>query len=361
MCAPVERKLNRLWLTPGLTRARACPACSFTTIDPNVGYGFIEKEAPPQIRGADGDPARHEIEVTLKDVAGLVPGAWQGVGKGNRFLNDLVDADALVHIVDASGGADDGGNKGSETEQAGDPVLDVRWIYAELHRWIFGNVWAKSRSRQADPGRFAGLFTGYNAVADDALEAMRRAGINLEEWHLMGVLDRATVHRIVAHFLRLRFPTLLACNKDDDPRSAENIARMREAFPHERCVSVSALRRTGVRAALRAAVDLRRPLYVYNLRPGRTLRPGQRQVASADTVCRLFRPLSTVNDCYEYWHHNVCDESLALPGELMRAEFLAGDGARRVAKKSDALVSETVVVLMTNRKRQSWQQNGGNG
>ena len=39
----------------------------------------------------------------LKDVAGLVPGAYQGRGKGNKFLDDLTDSDVLVHILDSSG------------------------------------------------------------------------------------------------------------------------------------------------------------------------------------------------------------------------------------------------------------------
>ena len=43
-------------------------------------------------------------------MAGLVPGAYQGKGKGNQFLSDLCTADALVHVVDASGLTDRGGN-----------------------------------------------------------------------------------------------------------------------------------------------------------------------------------------------------------------------------------------------------------
>ena len=33
-------------------------------------------------------------------------GAYLGRGRGNAFLNDLVDADSLVHVVDASGRSD---------------------------------------------------------------------------------------------------------------------------------------------------------------------------------------------------------------------------------------------------------------
>lgn len=47
--------------------------------------------------------------IIVKDVAGLVPGAYQGRGKGNAFLNDLCDADVLIHVIDASGCSDKDG------------------------------------------------------------------------------------------------------------------------------------------------------------------------------------------------------------------------------------------------------------
>ena len=46
---------------------------------------------------------RRLVPCLLKDVAGLVPGAYQGRGKGNKFLDDLTDSDVLVHILDSSG------------------------------------------------------------------------------------------------------------------------------------------------------------------------------------------------------------------------------------------------------------------
>ena len=42
----------------------------------------------------------------IKDVAGLVQGAYKGHGKGNQFLNDLCDADALIHVVDGAAATD---------------------------------------------------------------------------------------------------------------------------------------------------------------------------------------------------------------------------------------------------------------
>ena len=49
------------------------------------------------------------MPIELLDVAGLVPGAHEGKGLGNRFLDDLRHADALVHVVDVSGTTDSEG------------------------------------------------------------------------------------------------------------------------------------------------------------------------------------------------------------------------------------------------------------
>ena len=63
----------------------------------------------------------------------------KGRGKGNRFLDDVCEADVLIHIVDGSGNMDEQGHSNG----GGDPVSDIEWIYAEIHRWIADNVWAK--------------------------------------------------------------------------------------------------------------------------------------------------------------------------------------------------------------------------
>ena len=90
----------------------------FTTIDPNIGYCLIP--APPGACPEDKESAvtginqcglvlgsshghdsygRRLIPAYLKDVAGLMPGAYQGPGHSNKFLNNLTNADVLVHIV----------------------------------------------------------------------------------------------------------------------------------------------------------------------------------------------------------------------------------------------------------------------
>ena len=111
----------------------------FTTIDPNVGVAWLplpsvcacselrrRKEVADRLEvSADDDPRRGSIctpnsgscnghlrlvPVTLIDVAGLVPGAHEGRGRGNQFRSDLSRCDALIQVVDVSGSTDIEGN-----------------------------------------------------------------------------------------------------------------------------------------------------------------------------------------------------------------------------------------------------------
>ena len=138
----------------------------FTTIDPNIGYCLVP--APmgscpeDDIDGVDvnvygsthgrDDRGRRFLPVLLKDVAGLVPGAYQGRGRGNQFLNDLCDATVLIHVVDASGMADAQGNAIHDTDGdcesddsivAKQPLEDLAWIRGELVEWVCTNLMDK--------------------------------------------------------------------------------------------------------------------------------------------------------------------------------------------------------------------------
>jgi ribosome-binding ATPase YchF (GTP1/OBG family) len=79
------------------------------------------------------------VPIELLDVAGLVPGAHLGRGLGNRFLDDLRHADALVHVVDVSGSTDEEG----KATRGYDPSKDIVWLRGEIVRWIQGNLMEK--------------------------------------------------------------------------------------------------------------------------------------------------------------------------------------------------------------------------
>ncbi|KAI9869750.1 MAG: hypothetical protein M1830_005125 [Pleopsidium flavum] len=87
----------------------------FTTIDPQRAIGYLQIPcACARFNVSDRckpnygacDDGRRSVPIELLDVAGLVPGAHEGKGLGNKFLDDLRHADALVHVVDVSGTTD---------------------------------------------------------------------------------------------------------------------------------------------------------------------------------------------------------------------------------------------------------------
>src|SRR5208282_5692991 len=80
----------------------------FTTIDPNKGVAYATKACPHAELGVKCKPRNapciggiRQIPINVVDVAGLVEGAHLGKGMGNKFLNDLAAADALIIVSDA--------------------------------------------------------------------------------------------------------------------------------------------------------------------------------------------------------------------------------------------------------------------
>lgn len=87
----------------------------FTTIDPQRAIGYLQISCACARYGVSDQckpnygsciDGRRSVPIELLDVAGLVPGAHEGKGLGNKFLDDLRHADALVHVVDVSGTTD---------------------------------------------------------------------------------------------------------------------------------------------------------------------------------------------------------------------------------------------------------------
>ncbi|MCJ2511868.1 MAG: 50S ribosome-binding GTPase, partial [Candidatus Thermoplasmatota archaeon] len=112
----------------------------FTTIEANRGVTYVRAKCPHEELGIECNPNNAPCEngtrlvpVEMLDVAGLVPDAHKGRGLGNKFLDDLRQAKALIHIVDASGGTDHEGN----IVQVGshDPLTDVQFLYTEISQW----------------------------------------------------------------------------------------------------------------------------------------------------------------------------------------------------------------------------------
>ncbi|CAE7673770.1 unnamed protein product [Symbiodinium sp. KB8] len=237
----------------------------FTTIDPNIAAGWFaapcpsvelccQDECEPEYGRSHNSERRFPLWV--KDVAGLVPGAYMGRGRGNAFLNDLCDADSLIHVVDASGRSDaEGVDQESSTGKtaSSDPLEEIGWVRREIHLWIFCNVRAKwdtvrrkaklaklnSSLRDLPAERLFALFTGYRASQQLAAQVYEATGHSLprlaEDVLKWSEFD---LHLLVACFLRVRFPIVVALNKADTPEAAKHISRVQAALGD--CLPVSA-------------------------------------------------------------------------------------------------------------------------
>lgn len=113
----------------------------FTTIKPNLGHTYVRTPCVCEEFGVKCNPKNSKCEngvrlipVQLLDVAGLVPDAHLGKGLGNQFLNDLIPADGLIHVVDISGKTDAFGNPSDNH----DVVQDIEFLENEIGWWIEG-------------------------------------------------------------------------------------------------------------------------------------------------------------------------------------------------------------------------------
>jgi ribosome-binding ATPase YchF (GTP1/OBG family) len=195
----------------------------FTTIDANFGVAFTRTRCPCKSLhipcGSCLDGVRY-VPVNLVDVAGLVPDAHKGRGLGNQFLDNLRQADAILHIVDASGSADSEGNPldiGSH-----DPKKDVLFLDYEMTMWIYGIVdkhWAKLQ-RQAQSKTnllhkgISEVLTGLGITPEDVRDAEETAGIDLAH------ADADTLIRFCREISRISKPMVPVGNKvDQAPQS----------------------------------------------------------------------------------------------------------------------------------------------
>jgi hypothetical protein len=111
-----------------LTKAGAEAAnYPFTTIEPNVAVVPVRDERLEAVAQTVGASEIVWDTIDFHDIAGLVAGAHEGEGLGNRFLANIRETDAIVHVVRAHG------DKGVvHPEGRVDPLADIETIETEL-------------------------------------------------------------------------------------------------------------------------------------------------------------------------------------------------------------------------------------
>jgi GTP-binding protein YchF len=111
-----------------LTKAGAEAAnYPFTTIEPNVAVVPVVDERLVEVADTVGASSIVWDTIDFHDIAGLVAGAHKGEGLGNRFLANIRETDAIVHVVRAH--TDEGV---VHPEGRVDPLADIETIETEL-------------------------------------------------------------------------------------------------------------------------------------------------------------------------------------------------------------------------------------
>jgi len=223
----------------------------FTTIEANVGVAHVRTRCACTDFGVKDNPKNsicidgvRLIPIKLIDVAGLVPGAHEGRGMGNKFLDDLRQADVLIHIVDASGSLDAEGQEVAAGSH--NPVEDVKFLEDEITEWILGIVtkdWRRITGRvRAEGAKLDELLveklSGLKITRSQILKAIRDADLNAESADKWSDED---LRRFARTLQRVAKPIIIAANKIDRPTAHENYERLRETFPDLLVLPVSAL------------------------------------------------------------------------------------------------------------------------
>ncbi len=230
----------------------------FTTIDANRGVSHVRTDCPclDRDRRCDNDNCHDGIRyvpIELLDVAGLVPGAHEGRGLGNQFLDELTNADAILHVVDASGGTDEEGQPVDVGTH--DPVEDIDFIETEMDRWLAGiidrnweSIERQSRSPDFDIDEsLTEMLTGIGATELDVARVLRRVDYpdDPREWEL----DHR--RRLAAEIRAETKPIIVVANKADIAPEG-NIERLRDAA--ETVIPTTADGELALRRAVEAGV-----------------------------------------------------------------------------------------------------------
>lgn len=231
----------------------------FTTIKPNTAIGYVRVKDAAVEFGKVSNPREgyvlgetRFVPVQLIDVAGLVPGAHEGEGMGSQFLDDLNQADALIHVIDISGST----NAKGETVETGsyDPAEDIKFLEHELDMWylrILKKGWEKfarrvHQEKQKPKVAISQQMSGVGVtedIAGDAILKLELSEENVSAWSEDELMKLATELRKVTK------PMIIAANKVDISSGKENFEKLKEKFPDLLIVPCSAESELGLREA----------------------------------------------------------------------------------------------------------------
>ena len=168
------------------------------------------------------------VPLFLVDVAGLVPGASEGRGRGNAFLSDLANCDALIQVVDAAGLTDIEGNPIAAVDDVEASLKEeTAFLTAELDSWIHSILddgWSRGSRRVQAEGE-KGLttflherFTGLGANLSHVLQALDGFRNQWGDIDTPWMWPEERVHSLAFYLRQQLFPIHIAANKADSAK-----------------------------------------------------------------------------------------------------------------------------------------------
>lgn len=196
----------------------------FTTIESNKGVAYVRSKCPDVELGKSCTPnfgrcsnGTRLVPIEVIDVAGLVSGAHEGKGLGNKFLDDLRRADGFIQIVDSTGSLDQNGN--SVGKGKFDPLEDADFVHMEIVLWLAGiisdGLTRDLRKLESEGGKIDTIIydkiSGLGVDLNHVSMAIRSASLpgNLRNW------DEKAAIRLAEEIIKASKPGIIVASKGD--------------------------------------------------------------------------------------------------------------------------------------------------
>jgi GTP-binding protein YchF len=202
----------------------------FCTIEPNVGQVPVPDPRLEELARLAKSAQIIPTQLAFVDIAGLVRGASKGEGLGNKFLANIREVDAIIHVLRCFEDTDV-----THVEGRVDPVADAETVETEL---MLADLESLQRRIEAAIKKAR----GGDKDAKERLTLMERAATLLEDGKPARLLEFTREERKAFQELQLLTakPVLYVCNVDEGAVASGNAhsARVAEMAAAEGAASV---------------------------------------------------------------------------------------------------------------------------
>lgn len=199
----------------------------FCTIEPNVGIVNVpDKRIDELTKLYDSDKSTY-ASIEFVDIAGLVKGASQGEGLGNKFLSHIRETDAIAHVVRAF-------NDDNIVHVSGkiDPIEDIEIISLEL-------IMADTETVEKAIIRYEKQAKSQDKKAKEMLELLNKTLSHLKENNPVRTMDLTDEEKIMLKeiFLLTTKPIIYVANISElqlqNIDTDENVKKIKEYAKNE--------------------------------------------------------------------------------------------------------------------------------